>query len=151
MEARVSTAPRETVLVRLMAGAVFLSEGILKFVYTNQGVGRFAKLGFPFPELTATAVGTFEIVGGLLLLAGLYTRLVAIGFSIEMIVAMLTTKISLYLGTSPLAPPAAPPKVGIWAVLHETRSDWAQLLCCVFLALVGAGALSLDARWRATS
>jgi uncharacterized membrane protein YphA (DoxX/SURF4 family) len=141
-----STAPPATVLIRLMAGAVFLSEGILKFVYTNQGVGRFTKLGFPFPEATATAIGTFEIVGGLFLLAGLYTRLVAIGLSIEMIVAILSTKISLYLGTSPLPLPAAPPKVGIWAVLHETRSDWAQLLCCLFLALVGAGAVSLDAR-----
>ncbi|HTJ46159.1 MAG TPA: DoxX family protein [Kofleriaceae bacterium] len=142
----VTTAPPATLLIRVMAGAVFLSEGILKFVYTNQGVGRFTKLGFPLPDATATAVGAFEIVGGLCLLAGLYTRLVAIGFSIEMIVAMLATKISLYLGTSPLPLPASAPKTGIWAVLHETRSDWAQLLCCVFLAIVGAGALSLDAR-----
>src|SRR5262245_53490170 len=74
-----TTAPRATVLIRLMAGAVFLSEGILKFVYANQGVGRFTKLGFPFPGTTATAIGAFEIVGGLCLLAGLYTRLVAIG------------------------------------------------------------------------
>jgi putative oxidoreductase len=146
-----TTAPRATVLVRLMAGAVFVSEGILKFVYANQGVGRFTKLGFPAPHAMATGVAVFEIVGGLCLLAGLYTRFVALGFSLEMIVAMLTTKISLYLGTSPLAPPAAPPKLGIWAVLHETRSDWAQLLCCVFLALVGAGALSLDARRSACS
>ena len=142
----VTTAPRATALIRLMAGAVFLSEGILKFVYANQGVGRFTKLGFPFPDATATAIGAFEIVGGALLIFGLLTRLVAIGFSIEMVVAMLTTKISLYLGTSPLPLPAAPPKVGIWAVLHETRSDWAQLVCCVFLIVVGAGAMSLDAR-----
>jgi putative oxidoreductase len=143
-----STAPRATALIRLMAGAVFLSEGILKFVYTNQGVGRFTKLGFPFPATVAQGIGAFEVVGGILLLAGLYTRLVAIGFSLEMVVAMLTTKIALYLGTSPLPLPAAPPKDGIWAVLHESRSDWAQLVCCVFLVVVGAGALSLDARWR---
>jgi putative oxidoreductase len=142
----ITTAPRATILIRLMAGAVFLSEGILKFVYTNQGVGRFTKLGFPFPNTTATAIGVFEIVGGAMLISGLFTRLVAIGFSFEMIVAMLTTKISLYLGTSPLPAPAAAPKVGIWAVLHETRSDWAQLVCCVFLIVVGAGVLSLDAR-----
>src|SRR5690242_21159062 len=89
-----TTAPRATWLIRLMAGAVFLSEGILKFVYTNQGVGRFTKLGFPFPGATAALVGGFEIVGGALLLAGLWTRLVAIGFSLEMVVAMLTTKVS---------------------------------------------------------
>jgi uncharacterized membrane protein YphA (DoxX/SURF4 family) len=145
-----SSAPPSTILIRLMAGGVFLSEGILKFVYTNQGVGRFTKLGFPFPDATATAIGAFEIVGGLCLLAGFYTRLAALGFSIEMVVAMLTTKISLYLGTSPLPLPASPPKVGIWAVLHETRSDYAQLLCCMFLVVVGAGALSLDARRRST-
>jgi uncharacterized membrane protein YphA (DoxX/SURF4 family) len=131
-----------------MAGAVFVSEGILKFVYANQGVGRFTKLGFPAPGAVATAVALFEIAGGVMLIAGLLTRFIAIGFSIEMLVAMLTTKIALYLGTSPLAPPAAPPKLGIWAVLHETRSDWAQLLCCVFLVVVGAGTLSLDARRR---
>jgi putative oxidoreductase len=141
-----TTAPRATILIRLMAGAVFLSEGILKFVYTNQGVGRFTKLGFPFPDTIASAIGVFEIVGGAWLILGLYTRLLAIGFSFEMIVAMLTTKISLYLGTSPLPAPAAAPKVGVWAVLHETRSDWAQLMCCVFLIVVGAGVVSLDAR-----
>jgi putative oxidoreductase len=59
------TAPRSTLLMRIMAGGVFLSEGILKFVYANQGVGRFTKLGFPAPELTAHFVGTLEIVGGL--------------------------------------------------------------------------------------
>jgi len=144
-----NSAPPATVLIRLMAGGVFLSEGILKLVYTNQGVGRFTKLGFPFPDLTAHGVAAFEIVGGLCLLAGLYTRLVALGFSIEMIVAILTTKISLFLGTSPLPMPPAPPQTGIWAVLHETRSDYAQLLCCVFLVLVGAGALSVD-HWRTT-
>src|SRR5258708_12961128 len=85
------TAPRATVLIRLMAGAVFLSEGILKFVYTNQGVGRFTKLGFPFPDATATFVGAFEIVGGLMLIAALYTPLSALRFSLEMIVAILST------------------------------------------------------------
>jgi uncharacterized membrane protein YphA (DoxX/SURF4 family) len=141
-----TTAPRAVALIRLMAGAVFVSEGFLKFVYTNQGVGRFTKLGFPFPDVMATGIGAFEIVGGLLLLAGLFTRVIALGFSIEMVVAILTTKIGLYLGTSPLPQPAALPKLGIWAVLHESRSDWAQLVCCVFLVAVGAGLLSLDAR-----
>ena len=131
-----------------MAGAVFLSEGTLKFVYANQGVGRFTKLGFPFPGTVATAIGAFEIIGGLLLIGGLFTRLIALMFSAEMVVAILTTKIALFLGTSPLPMPPALPKVGIWAVLHETRSDWAQLMCCVFLVVVGAGAVSLDARRR---
>ena len=36
--------PESTVLLRVMAGGVFVWEGILKFVYLNQGVGRFTKL-----------------------------------------------------------------------------------------------------------
>jgi putative oxidoreductase len=139
------TAPRSTVLMRLMAGGVFLSEGILKFVYTNQGVGRFTKIGIPAPELTANFVGSLEIVGGVLLIAGLFTRVIAIPFIIEMIVAILTTKISLYLGTSPLPAPPALPKVGFWAVMHETRSDYAQILTSIFLLVVGPGPWSLDA------
>src|SRR5258706_14610410 len=65
-----TTAPRATVLIRLMAGAVFLSEGILKLVYTNQGIGRFTKFGFPFPDAIATLDGAFALIGGLFLIGG---------------------------------------------------------------------------------
>ena len=98
--------------MRLMVGGVFLSEGILKFVYPNQGVGRFTKLGLPFPHETATFIGSLEIVGGLLIIFGLFTRAIAIPFVIEMVVAILSTKISLYTGTSPLPLPPRPPPSG---------------------------------------
>ena len=140
-------APKATILLRLMAGGVFLWEGILKFVYVNQGVGRFTKLGFPFPDFTASFVGGLEIVGGLLILLGLGTRFVAVPFLIEMVVAMLSTKIGLYLGTSPLPLPPSPPVTGFWAVLHEVRSEYAQLLTVAFLLWAGPGPLSVDARW----
>jgi uncharacterized membrane protein YphA (DoxX/SURF4 family) len=136
--------PKSTLLLRLMAGGVFFWEGILKFVYTNQGVGRFTKLGIPFPHFTANFIGGLEIVGGLLLLSGLATRLIALPFIGEMIVGILSTKISIFLGTSPLPLPPAPPKIGIWAVLHEIRSDWAQLLTTAFLLVNGPGKWSLD-------
>ena len=139
------SAPRATILIRSMAGGVFLWEGILKFVYVNQGVGRFTKLGFPLPEMTAHFVGGLEIVGGLLLIAGFLTRAIAIPFVIEMIVAMLSTKIAIYLGTSPLPLPPSPPQIGIWAVLHEVRSEYAQLMSVLFLMAVGPGPWSLDA------
>src|SRR6516162_10601304 len=139
------SGPKSVLLLRLMAGGVFLWEGVLKFVYMNQGVGRFTKLGMPFPQFTAGFVGWLEIVGGLLLIAGLATRLIAIPFVIEMIVAMLSTKISLYLGTSPLPLPPVPPQVGVWAVLHEIRSEYAQLLTTAFLLINGPGRWSLDA------
>ena len=139
-------APRATILLRLMAGSVFLWEGILKFVYANQGVGRFTKLGFPFPDFTASFVGGLETIGGLLILVGMGTRFVAVPFLIEMVVAMLSTKIGLYLGTSPLPLPPSPPLTGFWAVLHEVRSEYAQLLTVAFLLWAGPGPWSLDAR-----
>jgi putative oxidoreductase len=139
------TTPTATVLLRLMAGGVFFWEGMLKFVFANQGVGRFTKLGFPAPALTAHFVGGLEIVGGMLLIAGLLTRVIAVPFIIEMLVAMVSTKISMYLGTSPLPLPPVPPQIGVWAVLHEIRSEYAQLLVVMFLLLAGPGRWSLDA------
>jgi uncharacterized membrane protein YphA (DoxX/SURF4 family) len=140
--------PAATVLLRLMCGGVFFWEGILKFVYTNQGIGRFTKLGIPMPGATADFVAVLEIVGGLMLLAGLGTRLIAIPFVIEMLVAIATTKISMFLGTSSLPLPPAPPISGFWAVLHEVRSEYAQLLTVLFLFIAGPGRWSLDA-WLA--
>jgi putative oxidoreductase len=139
------SAPKATLALRLMAGGVFFWEGILKFVYVNQGVGRFTKLGMPVPDVLAPAIAVLEIGGGLLIMSGLLTRLISIPFIIEMIVAILSTKISIYLGTSPLALPPAPPKVGFWAVLHEIRSDYAQIMTCIFLLAAGPGPWSLDA------
>jgi uncharacterized membrane protein YphA (DoxX/SURF4 family) len=138
------SAPSSTILIRLMAGGVFLSEGILKFAYVNQGVGRFTKIGIPEPAPMAHFVAILEIVGGLLLASGFLTRLITIPFVIEMLVAILSTKVALYLGTSPLPLPPAPPQIGIWAVLHESRSDYAQIMCVLFLLIAGPGPWSLD-------
>jgi putative oxidoreductase len=139
------SGPKSTLAIRLMAGGVFLSEGLLKFVYVNQGVGRFTKLGMPMPGVLAPSIAVLEILGGVLLMTGLGTRLISVPFIIEMVVAVLSTKIGLYFGTSPLPKPPALPTVGWWAVLHESRSDYAQLLSCAFLLAAGPGPWSLDA------
>jgi len=45
-----SRAPAATLLIRIMVGAVFVSEGIQKFLYPAAvGAGRFAKIGIPSP------------------------------------------------------------------------------------------------------
>lgn len=128
-------APAATLLVRLLAGAVFLSEGLQKFVYPAAlGAGRFARIGIPAPEVMGPFVGVVEIVCGLLLVVGLLTRLAAIPLIADMIVAIATTKIPMLF------------KSGFWAMAHEARTDWCMLLGCVFLLLVGPGPISLDAR-----
>ena len=99
----------------------------------------------PMPETLAPAIAVLEIVGGLALIAGFLTRPFALLFIGEMIVAILSTKISMYLGTSPLPLPPVPPQVGIWAVLHEVRSEYAQIMSCIFLLISGPGPWSLDA------
>ena len=128
-------APAATLLVRLLVGGVFLSEGIQKFVYPDAlGVGRFAKIGIPAPAVMAPFVGVVETVCGALLIVGLLTRLAAVPLVIDMLVAIATTKIPILV------------KSGFFAMAHEARTDYAMLLGSLFLVLVGSGPLSVDAR-----
>src|SRR5436190_18737743 len=140
-----TSAPKATLAIRLMAGGVFFWEGLLTFAYANQGIGRFTKLGLPVPDVLAPAIAVLEIGGGLLLMSGLGTRLISLPFIVEMIVAILATKVALFLGTSPLPKPPSPPQTGLWAVLHEIRSDYAQIMSCIYLLAAGPGPWSLDA------
>ncbi|TGK05621.1 DoxX family protein [Leptospira langatensis] len=138
------TENRYSIFIRVLAGGVFLWEGMIKFLYANQGIGRFTKLGFSQPDLVANLIGGLEILGGLMLIAGILTRPLSFIFMIQMLVAMYMTKVPLFFGTSPLPPPQAPPIVGIWAVLHEIRSEYSQLLSCLFLFFAGPGKFSVD-------
>ncbi len=122
-------------LIRILVGWVFLSEGIQKFLFPDSlGVGRFVKIGIPWPQLMAPFVGVVEIVCGGLLLIGLITRLATIPLLIDICVALYSTKIVTFL------------KNGFWGTLHEARTDVSMLLGLIFLLLVGAGTCSLDAR-----
>ena len=142
-----SRAPAATLWIRLATGVVFLSEGIQKFLYPDAlGAGRFAKIGIPAPEVMGPFVGGVEVLGGALLLLGLFTRLAAITLIIDMLVAIASTKVPILIGQGYLgfAKPSAP-KAGFWSMLHEARTDLSMLLCLVFLLLVGAGWRSFDA------
>jgi putative oxidoreductase len=136
----VSNAPATVCLIRLMVGAVFLSEGIQKFLFAEQlGAGRFLKIGLPAPELLGPFVGIVEIVCGVLVLAGLVTRFAAIPLLGIMAVALTTTKVPILL------------ERGFWAMAHEARTDWSMTLGAVFLLIVGAGPWSVDARLSSRS
>lgn len=131
-----SAAPRATILVRILVGWVFLSEGIQKFLYPAAlGVGRFVKIGIPAPHFFAPFVGAVEIVCGGLLIIGLLTRLAAIPLLINISVAIATTKIPLL------------EKSGFWAAMHEARTDFCMWLGCLFLLIVGSGPWSVDSKW----
>lgn len=128
-------APAAVILVRLLVGAVFLSEGIQKFLFpAERAAGRFAKIGLPAPEMLGPLVGTFEVVCGLLVLLGLATRLAAIPLIAIMLVAIGTTKLPMLASQ------------GFWEMAHAARTDWAMLLGSCFLLVVGAGPWSVDAR-----
>jgi putative oxidoreductase len=145
-----TSAPASVILIRLVVGGVFLSEGIQKFLYpAENGVGRFTKIGIPAPEVMAPFVGVVEIVCGALILIGLLTRLAAIPLIINMLVAILSTKIPILLGQGFWGFSLRTlPYYGFWGMAHEARTDFAMLLGSIFLLIVGAGTWSLDARLR---
>lgn len=122
-----------TVLIRLMVGAVFLSEGIQKFLFAETlGSGRFAKIGLPNPAFLGPFVGFFETSCGVLILLGLLTRLAAIPLLTIMLVAIATTKAAVLAND------------GFWEMMHGSRTDWAMLLGSIYLLIKGGGKWSLD-------
>jgi uncharacterized membrane protein YphA (DoxX/SURF4 family) len=130
-----TTAPATSVLIRLMVGAVFLSEGIQKFLFPDQlGAGRFLKIGLPMPDVLGPLVGTFEIACGSLVLLGLLTRLAVIPLLTIMAVALATTKWPMLAAQ------------GFWHMAHESRTDWSMTLGSLYLLIVGAGRWSLDSQ-----
>ncbi len=128
-----TNASRLTLIVRLIAGPVFLSEGIQKWLFpAERGAGRFEKIGLPSPELLGYFVGTVEIICGALVILGLLTRLAALPLFVIMLVALATTKIPMGLSE------------GFWEMAHAMRTDWSMTLSTFYLLITGAGAWSID-------
>jgi uncharacterized membrane protein YphA (DoxX/SURF4 family) len=126
-----------SLIPRLVVGLVFLSEGIQKFLFPESvGAGRFEKIGFANPEGLATLVATFEIICGLLMLAGLIVRLAAIPLITIMATAIISTKIPILM------------QKGFWQMAHDSRTDFAMTMLLIFILIYGAGKLSADMRLR---
>jgi uncharacterized membrane protein YphA (DoxX/SURF4 family) len=133
-------APAAVLLIRLMVGAVFLSEGIQKFLFPSElGAGRFLRIGLPAPDFLATWVAVWEISAGVLILVGFLTRLAAIAMIVNMLVAIVLTKIPILMSD------------GFWKMAHESRTDYSMLTGAIFLLIVGGGSLSIDAMWNIRS
>jgi len=123
----------KTILVRLIVGLTFLTEGIQKYLFPELlGPGRFLKIGFANPEFWAYFTGAFEIICGMLVLIGLFTRIAAIPLLIIMIVAFITTKWPILVDK------------GFWPMAHEYRTDFAMTLLLIYLFISGSGRWSLD-------
>lgn len=132
-----SDASWAVLLIRLMVGWVFLSEGIQKFLFPAAlGAGRFAKIGIPYPQVMGPFVGSVEVLCGALLIVGLLTRVAAIPLVGVISVAIYSTKVPMYF------------KTGFWNTMHEARTDFCMVLGLLFLLMVGSGAASLDRVWR---
>jgi putative oxidoreductase len=141
-------APGWSVLVRLVVGlVVFLPEGIQKLIFTDiLGAGRFARIGIPFPGVMGPFVGVIETVCGFLLILGLFTRLAAIPLIIIMVVALISTMLTILLGHDVWQFHLAQDikRTGFWSMMHESHADLTMLLGNVYLMIVGAGRWSLD-------
>lgn len=141
-------APAATILIRIIVGGIFVSEGIQKFLYPDAlGAGRFARIGIPMPDTLGPFVGVVEVLFGTFLLLGLMTRPACIPLLISMAVAITSTKGPVLLGRGFAG--FALQKLehyGLWSFLHEARTDLLMIFGLVFLLIAGAGRFSLDAR-----
>ena len=131
------------VLIRLYVGLIFVGEGFRKFLRPEAlGPGRFEKAGIPAWAFFANLDGVFEIICGVMILAGLLVRLATLPMIVDMIGALTITKLPLLWGSAPLYPKEG----GFWDFFHEGRLEIAMLCGSLFLLIVGAGAYSFDSR-----
>ena len=121
------------IIVRLIVGLIFLSEGIQKYLFPEfLGTGRFFKIGFSDPSFWSYFTATFEIICGFLVLVGLFTRIASIPLLIIMVTAFITTKWVILMNK------------GFWNFAHEYRTDFALTLLLVYLLIHGGGKWSAD-------
>ena len=119
---RGETGDARLALIRIPVGLIFLTQGILKFTDRHMGVVRFAHIGFPHPSFMAHFVGGVEIVCGLMVLAGLWTRLASVPLLVVISTAIVTTKI----------PELHRSGQGFWFMVSDARTDFVHVLLAAF-------------------
>jgi putative oxidoreductase len=128
------------ILIRVIVGVVFLTEGILKFVYPGElGAGRFAHIGLPFSHVLAPCVGAVEIAAGGALILNVYAGDAALLLLVVILTAIVTTKAPILIG-HPLGrfAPAKLEHYGVLSFIHEARTDLSMLFG-LFAILLDSG------------
>ena len=115
-------------LARITVGWVFVTSGWGKVHHIDKVIGFFTDLGIPAPSFQAHMTAYTELVGGILLIAGLATRISSVALGIIMIVALKTALAADIGGFSDL--------VGV--------SEYLYLVLLVWLAVAGPGKLAVD-------
>jgi Predicted membrane protein len=115
--------------VRLSLGSVFIGTGWGKLHSLGQVTNYFTELGIPFPAIQAPMVSAVELVGGTLILLGLFTRFAALPLMVTMLVAIVTAK--------------RPEIEGIRSLL--AFDEFLYFAGFLWLLVSGAGKASLDA------
>jgi len=125
--------PWAIAMVRVVIGFVFVMHGWQKLVDT--GVGQtgdfFSSLGIPLPDLAATWVTVVELVGGLALILGVATVVVAMLLTVDMVVAFATVH----------------RENGVFVTDNGYELVLVLGASCLMLMVAGPGALALDNRW----
>jgi len=119
---------------RVVVGWGFYLTGRGKWAHFDNTVTFFTELGIPFPQANAAFVSTLELVGGICLILGLFTRLMATGLASTMVVALLTADKARFIESWSTASEVSPTDI----------SAFVFLLFLLWLALFGPGPLSLD-------
>lgn len=113
----------QDLVIRIMVGAVFASEGVQKFLFPAElGPGRFAKLGIPYSEQVGYIVAGIEVICALLILAGIRVRAAVWPLFGVMAGAIYFTKVPVFMNQ------------GLWAAAHDSRADFCMVCGLVYLA-----------------
>jgi putative oxidoreductase len=120
---------RVLLVLRLLSGGVFVAFGIGKFVNHASELASFKSYGLPAPEIFVVVIGLVELVGGLLLIIGVLTRLAALVLAVDMIGAIVVSGIAK------------------GEIISLTLAP-AELLAMLVLLWTGPGAMSLGRAHR---
>jgi putative oxidoreductase len=123
---------------RIVIGLAFFQAGLGKWQHMPNIIQFFESLGIPLPAFNAYLVASMELVGGLALILGLFTRFFASGLSVTMVVALLTADTADFIASWGSAGEMSPTDV----------TAFTFLLFLIWLVAYGAGKLSLDALLR---